>query len=67
VAVLGLEFPHVLVRVLHVVVAHLVQDLLQVRDRLPCALGQILDVVILKNGNLGVTLAQDRVTLGPMS
>jgi hypothetical protein len=30
VAILGLEFPHVLMRILQVVVAHFFQDLLQV-------------------------------------
>uniref|UniRef100_A0AAG5DE08 Uncharacterized protein n=1 Tax=Anopheles atroparvus TaxID=41427 RepID=A0AAG5DE08_ANOAO len=47
VPVLFLQLPHVLVRVLHVVVAHLLQDFLQVADRLPGDLYQIFDVIIL--------------------
>ena len=47
-AILWLQFPHVPVRVLHVVRAHLVQDLFEVGDGLTGALGKILDVVVLK-------------------
>ena len=46
-SVLGLELPHVLVRGLHVVVADLLQDLFQVRHRLPSFLLQVIDLVIL--------------------
>ena len=47
-AVFKFEFPHVLVRILHVVSANFVQDFFQIRDGLPSALGQVLDVVVLK-------------------
>ena len=46
--IFGFQLPHVSVRVLHVVRAHFVQDLLQVGDGLPGALGKIFDVVVLK-------------------
>ena len=41
VAVFRLELPHVLVGVLQVVLAELVQDLLQIRSRLPGLLDQV--------------------------
>ena len=40
-AVFRLELPHVLVGVLQVVLAELVQDLLQIRSRLPGLLDQV--------------------------
>lgn len=46
-AILLLQFPHILMRILHIVVAHFLQDLFQISDRLSGHLHQVFDVVVL--------------------
>lgn len=47
VSIFFLELPHVLVRVLHVVVAHVLEDFFQVANGLVRYLDEIFDVVVL--------------------
>lgn len=42
-----LQFPHILMRILHVVVTHLLQNFLQITDWLPRHLHQVFDIVVL--------------------
>ena len=63
--VLGLELPHVFVGVPHAVVAHLVQDLLQIGERLPRLAYQVLDVVVLVLLEQGKKHVHDLLPIGP--